>query len=78
MPKYKIMDLFAGVGGLSYGFSKLPEFEIIAANEISKSTFFMIDYCIILVISWLLEPYVMYIESNIKHNISLSYHIILV
>lgn len=36
MSRYKIMDLFAGVGGLSYGFSKLPEFEIIAANEIEK------------------------------------------
>lgn len=36
MANYKIMDLFAGVGGLSYGFSKLPEFEIIAANEIEK------------------------------------------
>lgn len=37
MPKYNIMDLFAGVGGLSYGFSKLPEFNIIAANEIEKN-----------------------------------------
>ena len=36
MAKYNIMDLFAGVGGLSYGFSKLPDFEIIAANEIEK------------------------------------------
>lgn len=36
MSKYRIMDLFAGVGGLSYGFSKLPEFEIVAANEIEK------------------------------------------
>ena len=36
MSKYKIMDLFAGVGGLSYGFSNLPEFEIVAANEIEK------------------------------------------
>ena len=36
MAKYSIMDLFAGVGGLSYGFSKLPQFEIIAANEIEK------------------------------------------
>lgn len=36
MSRYKIMDLFAGVGGLSYGFSKLPEFEIVAANEIEK------------------------------------------
>ena len=30
------MDLFSGVGGLSYGFSKLPEFNILAANEIEK------------------------------------------
>lgn len=36
MSRYRIMDLFAGVGGLSYGFSKLPEFEIVAANEIEK------------------------------------------
>ncbi len=34
--KYNVIDLFAGVGGLSYGFSKLPEFNIIAANEIEK------------------------------------------
>jgi len=34
--KYNIMDLFAGVGGLSYGFSKIPEFNIVAANEIEK------------------------------------------
>lgn len=31
---YRIMDLFAGVGGLSYGFARLPDFQIIAANEI--------------------------------------------
>ena len=36
MSKYNIMDLFSGVGGLSYGFSILPEFNIIAANEIEK------------------------------------------
>lgn len=30
------MDLFAGGGGLSYGFSKIPEFNIVAANEIEK------------------------------------------
>lgn len=36
MKQYNIMDLFAGVGGLSYGFSKLPQFKIIAANEIEK------------------------------------------
>ncbi len=36
MKQYNIMDLFAGVGGLSYGFSKLPQFNIIAANEIEK------------------------------------------
>ncbi|MCM1327161.1 MAG: DNA cytosine methyltransferase [Bacteroidales bacterium] len=34
MNTYKIVDLFAGVGGLSYGFSRLKEFEIIMANEI--------------------------------------------
>lgn len=34
--KYNIVDLFAGVGGLSYGFSKMPEFNILAANEIEK------------------------------------------
>lgn len=36
MKKYNIVDLFAGVGGLSYGFSKLPEFNIVVANEIEK------------------------------------------
>lgn len=36
MRKYNIVDLFAGVGGLSYGFSKMPQFDIIAANEIEK------------------------------------------
>lgn len=34
MRQYKIVDLFAGVGGLSYGFSQLDAFEIIMANEI--------------------------------------------
>ena len=34
MAKWNIMDLFAGVGGLSYGFSKIDDFNIIAANEI--------------------------------------------
>ncbi len=33
---YKIVDLFAGVGGLSYGFSINPQFEILAANEIQR------------------------------------------
>lgn len=36
MAQYNIVDLFAGVGGLSYGFSALPEFNILAANEIEK------------------------------------------
>lgn len=30
----KVIDLFAGVGGLSYGFAHDADFEIIAANEI--------------------------------------------
>lgn len=34
MEKLKIIDLFSGVGGLSYGFSHNSNFEIIAANEI--------------------------------------------
>lgn len=36
MEQYNIIDLFAGVGGLSYGFSKIPQFNILAANEIEK------------------------------------------
>jgi DNA (cytosine-5)-methyltransferase 1 len=32
--KIKVIDLFCGVGGLSYGFSKDNRFQIIAANEI--------------------------------------------
>lgn len=31
---YKVIDLFAGVGGLSYGFAHDSNFEIVAANEI--------------------------------------------
>lgn len=36
MSKYNVVDLFSGVGGLSYGFSKMEEFNILAANEIEK------------------------------------------
>ena len=32
--KYKVIDLFAGVGGLSYGFAHDEDFDIVAANEI--------------------------------------------
>lgn len=32
--KIKVVDLFCGVGGLSYGFAKDEKFQIIAANEI--------------------------------------------
>ena len=32
--KLKVMDLFSGVGGLSYGFTHNDHFEIVAANEI--------------------------------------------
>jgi len=34
--KLKIIDLFCGVGGLSYGFARDDNFEIVAANEILK------------------------------------------
>lgn len=33
---YTIVDLFAGVGGLSYGFSHIDSFDITMANEIDK------------------------------------------
>jgi len=36
MKKYNIVDLFAGCGGLSYGFSQLDDFNIVMANEIGK------------------------------------------
>lgn len=32
--KFKVLDLFAGVGGLSYGFAHDNSFEIVAANEL--------------------------------------------
>lgn len=32
--RYNVIDLFAGVGGLSFGFAEMKEFNIIAANEI--------------------------------------------
>ncbi|MGG7049206.1 MULTISPECIES: DNA cytosine methyltransferase [unclassified Campylobacter] len=46
MKQYNILDLFAGVGGLSYGFSKMNEFKILAANEIEKdiATAYMLNY----------------------------------
>lgn len=34
--QYNVMDLFSGVGGLSYGFSKSNFFNILIANEIEK------------------------------------------
>lgn len=36
MKVYNVIDLFSGVGGLSYGFSINPHFNIIAANEIER------------------------------------------
>ncbi len=35
--KLKVIDLFSGVGGLSYGFSHNDNFEIVTANEISPN-----------------------------------------
>ena len=34
MKKIKVLDLFSGVGGLSFGFAHDDMFEIVAANEI--------------------------------------------
>lgn len=36
MRKYRVIDLFAGVGGLSYGFAHNENFEIVMANEYEK------------------------------------------
>ena len=36
MGQYNVIDLFAGVGGLTYGFAQLSEFKILAANEIEN------------------------------------------
>lgn len=36
MDKYKVIDLFAGAGGLSYGFLQTGKFQVIAAAEINK------------------------------------------
>lgn len=36
MNAYKVIDLFAGVGGLSYGFAHNGNFKIIMANELEK------------------------------------------
>ena len=36
MGKYRVIDLFAGVGGLSYGFAHNPSFDIVMANEYEK------------------------------------------
>lgn len=36
--KIKVVDLFSGVGGLSYGFAKDDRFQIICANEILPNT----------------------------------------
>lgn len=46
MKRYRIIDLFSGVGGLSYGFSILKNFEVVLANEIDKETSkaYMLNY----------------------------------
>jgi len=41
---YKVIDLFAGVGGLSYGFAQDDDFEIIAANEILGFQLFVEEF----------------------------------
>lgn len=46
MKKIRVVDLFAGVGGLSYGFAHDSSFEVIVANEILKdmSTAYELNY----------------------------------
>ena len=36
MLRYNVLDLFAGVGGLSYGFSMMSQFNILLANELER------------------------------------------
>lgn len=35
MEKYTVIDLFAGAGGLSYGFLQTGKFRLVAAAEIN-------------------------------------------
>lgn len=37
MEKYKVIDLFAGAGGLSYGFLQTDKFRLVAAAEINEN-----------------------------------------
>ena len=37
MDKYKVIDLFAGAGGLSYGFLQTGKFQVVAAAEINEN-----------------------------------------
>ena len=37
MEKYKVIDLFAGAGGLSYGFLQTDRFRLVAAAEINEN-----------------------------------------
>ena len=34
MSKYKVIDLFCGIGGFSYGFEMTNKFEVVAAADI--------------------------------------------
>ena len=43
--RYNILSLFSGVGGLDLGFEKAG-FNIVAANEIDKSTYETFEYII--------------------------------
>ena len=37
MERYKVIDLFAGAGGLSYGFLQTDRFRLVAAAEINEN-----------------------------------------
>lgn len=39
MKKYTTIDLFAGAGGLSYGFLQTGRFKLVAAAEINENAY---------------------------------------
>ena len=60
--KLKVIDLFWGVGGLSYGFAHDDNFEIVAANEILPNM--AKAYSLFLIIWILLEKHSNFVQQT--------------